>query len=828
MAAGLGLLGLKASAQAYTENFDNVGLLGGNGWSIQNLSSPLGPNSWYQGIPTTATPDPGPFNAFNGADNAYIAANFASTTGGSGTISNWLITPNRTLRNGDVFQFYTRKPTILAGQTDFPDRLEVRMSTNGASTNVGTTAAGFGDFSTLLLSINPTLITNVYPQVWTQYTITISGLPAPTSGRIAFRYFVTGGGPSGSNSDYIGVDNVVYTPYTCPAITVTPSTLTGGAAGSAYSQSLSQTGALGAPNYAITAGALPPGLTLSAGGTISGTPTATGTFNFTVTASDASGCSGNRAYSITMVCPANPISFPAFSPVCSNASPITLNSASPAGGSYSGTGVSGGQFNPAAGTQTITYDITDPYGCAHSSNQTITVNTAPTAAQTPIAALCSNDAPVTLSGGTPAGGSYSGTGVSGGQFDPAAGTQTLTYNYTDANGCSDDQTFTVTVNTAPAVTAPAADTVCSNDAPFTLTGASPAGGTFSGTGVSAGEFDPAEGTQTITYSYTDANGCSNDADFTVTVNTAPTVTQTPPLTSICSNDGPLTLTGGSPAGGTYTGTGVTGGEFDPAAGSQVVLYTYVDVNGCTEGATLNVTVNTAPVVTQSAVNAVCANATPITLSGGSPAGGTYTGTGVTGGQFNPASGTQTLNYEYTDANGCSDDVDFTVTVNTPPTATFSMQSTICVYDAPITLAGTPGGGDFTGDGVTGTQFNPNTAGLGNTTVTYTYTDGNGCSDEVTASISVLECLGVDENALQTAITAYPNPSTGVFVLSFTGAGDKTVLEAVDMQGKRVYSEQINTTGTFTHSVDFTGFANGVYYLKASSQGHSVVMKLIKQ
>ena len=210
--------------------------------------------------------------------------------------------PNRTLRNGDVLTFYTRKMTIGGGQTDYPDRLETRMSTNGASANVGAGGTAVGDFTSLLLSINPALVANVYPQVWTQYTITISGLPAPTSGRLAFRYFVTSAGPTGTNSDYIGIDEVNYTPYVCPAITLTAGgALTGGTEGSAYSVTLSQTGALGAPNFAVTAGALPPGVTLSAGGTISGTPTASGTFNFTATANDASGCSGSQSYSITVV-----------------------------------------------------------------------------------------------------------------------------------------------------------------------------------------------------------------------------------------------------------------------------------------------------------------------------------------------------------------------------------------------------------------------------------------------------------------------------------------------------------------------------------------------
>lgn len=361
-------------AQSYTQNFDDITTLAGDGWVIQNNSTPVGSLGWFQGTDTTATPTPGPFNSYNGATNSYIAANFSST-GNTGTISNWLITPNRTLRNGDVFTFYTRKPTINAGQTDYPDRLEVRMSTNGASTNVGAGATAVGDFTTLLLSINPTLVANIYPQVWTQYTITVSGLPAPTSGRIAFRYFVTGAGALGTNSDYIGIDNVVYTPYVCPAFTMTTGgALTGGVAGVAYSTTLSQTGALGSPNFAIMGGALPPGLSLSSSGTISGTPTATGTFIFMAIVNDASGCSASMIYSITVQCPTNPITMADFPILCSNGSVYTLIGAFPTGGTYSGTGVSGGKFDPAAGTQIITYKYTDPYGCTHFSSKMITVN----------------------------------------------------------------------------------------------------------------------------------------------------------------------------------------------------------------------------------------------------------------------------------------------------------------------------------------------------------------------------------------------------------------------------------------------------------------------
>lgn len=187
----------------YSEDFATVVPLPA-GWASQNLSSPVGSTGWFQGNAAV-------FPAQSGATTSYIGANFNNTTGDN-TISNWLFMPNVTLKNGDIFTFWTRVPT---GGAAFPDRLQVRMSTNGASVNAGATSTSVGDFTTLLLDINPTY-TAAYPEVWTQYTITISGLGAPTSGRLAFRYFVESGGPAGLNSNYIGIDNVVYTTFAAP------------------------------------------------------------------------------------------------------------------------------------------------------------------------------------------------------------------------------------------------------------------------------------------------------------------------------------------------------------------------------------------------------------------------------------------------------------------------------------------------------------------------------------------------------------------------------------------------------------------------------------
>jgi hypothetical protein len=90
---------------------------------------------------------------------------------------------------------------------------------------------------------------------------------------------------------------------TAPAITVSTSTLPGGSIGTSYNATIQASGGSGTLNYSVTAGSLPAGLSLSAGGVISGTPTIPGLANFTVTVSDGFGGSAVRAFTLTIVSP---------------------------------------------------------------------------------------------------------------------------------------------------------------------------------------------------------------------------------------------------------------------------------------------------------------------------------------------------------------------------------------------------------------------------------------------------------------------------------------------------------------------------------------------
>jgi hypothetical protein len=196
----VGAASVAAPAQI-NENFDNVAaLFVPGGWTRTNLSSPQPPMNvglWQQGTNFA-------FPAHIGAANACISADFNSTMA-IGTISNWLLTPPVTLQNGLVFRFYTRTRT---NPTIQPDRLQVRMSLSGSSADVGATATSVGVFTALLLDINPTYSATGYPATWTEFSITLSGIPSPTLGRLAFRYFVEEGGPLAFRSDIVGIDTV--------------------------------------------------------------------------------------------------------------------------------------------------------------------------------------------------------------------------------------------------------------------------------------------------------------------------------------------------------------------------------------------------------------------------------------------------------------------------------------------------------------------------------------------------------------------------------------------------------------------------------------------
>ncbi len=179
----------------------------------------------------------------------------------------------------------------------------------------------------------------------------------------------------------------------CQAITINPASLPGGQAGAAYTQTLTASGGSAPYAFALEAGSsLPNGLTLTNAGLLSGTPAVFGNFNFTVKATDANGCTGTRAYPLTITAPC---------------AAITVN-----------------PTNLPNGT----------VGTAYNQTATATGGTAPYA--------------FTVSAGALPGGLTLNTGGALTGTPNAAGVFNFTLKATDANGCFGTRAYTVTINSA--------------------------------------------------------------------------------------------------------------------------------------------------------------------------------------------------------------------------------------------------------------------------------------------------------------------------------------------------------------------------------------------
>ncbi len=246
------------------------------------------------------------------------------------------------------------------------------------------------------------------------------------------------------------------------------------------------------------------------------------------------------------------------------------------------------------------------------------------------------------------------------------------YNWQISYGCTTPRVPVVATITNDPPVCPANQSVCINAPAFALTGATPAGGVYSGPGVSGGMFNPAAagfGTHTITYTI-----CSLTCTFTITVNSlsvAPiSIAETSGTTNndgiICAGaSATLTATGG----GTYAwSTGATTPDITVTpAGTTTYTVTVTDAGMCTGTSSATITVNPlpTPIITATPGTMVCSPQT-ITLDAG-PGYSSYMWTGGGTSQSIVVSMSGTYGVTVTDANGCAGFNSSTVTINPPPT-----------------------------------------------------------------------------------------------------------------------------------------------------------------
>ena len=581
---------------------------------------------------------------------------------------------------------------------------------------------------------------------------TLTGVPtAPGSYPITVSATDTGSTGAGSPFTIVQSYTINVPP---PTITIAPASLSGGTVGLAYTQPVSATGGVASYGYGLTAGALPPGLMLSAGGLLTGTPTAGGTFNFTLTATDSFGQSGSQGYGLTIAG-----AIVALPPTTLSAGQVgatynaTLNPATggtgpygyavtggalpggmtlSAGGVLSGTPTAFGTFNFSV-TATDSSTGVGPYSVTQSYSVQI-VQQAPLANSVSAAVgygSTANPIMLDITGGVAASvaiatGPTNGTALASGisiTYTPTpgfAGTDSFTYTATNAGGTSSPATVTITVG-GPTITIsaggrPTATVGAAYSETFTFTGGTqpfsgyqvtnlPAGVAISGGGansVTVSGTPTQSGSFVLNVSGTDASTGTGPFTpsqvFTLAV-AAPSLTLTPgagPLTAnygasfsqiftASGGVGPLTytLTGALPAGLNFVGNMLSGTATAP--GSYPVTVTATDTGSTGVGSPFSVaqnyTINVpAPLVDVSpasipAASAGVAYSQALTGSGGVgpytlvrtagtlPRGLSFSGNSISGtptevGSFN-------LTITATDAFGQSGPRSYSLTVSAP-------------------------------------------------------------------------------------------------------------------------------------------------------------------
>jgi hypothetical protein len=152
---------------------------------------------------------------------------------------------------------------------------------------------------------------------------------------------------------------------------------------------------------------------------------------------------------------------------------------------------------------------------------------------------------------------------------------------------------------------------------------------------------------------------------------------------------------------------------------------------------------------------------------------------------------------------------------------------VCVTAPTFALpVGTPGGGTYSGNGVSGTTFTPSIAGIGSHYVTYTYTDSNTCSSSDSTLIVVESCVGIDEAKGLSGVNIYPNPTNNVINVSLDNITTAVNFTLTSIDGKVIYqANNVNDTKT---AIDISNNAKGVYFLKVEANNQQNIYKVIKQ
>ncbi|MEJ8755651.1 T9SS type A sorting domain-containing protein [Pontibacter sp. H259] len=605
------------------------------------------------------------------------------------------------------------------------------------------------------------------------------------------------------------------------------------------------------------------------------------TTTYTVTVSNANGCSATDQVIVKVnaapVASITPVGATIF---CEGAS-VVLNATQGAGYTYQWL-KDGNPINQATGSSFTTFAegsftvrVTNGSCTITSAPVIVTVNKPATVNAGTSQSVCANAGAVTLTGFSPAGGAWTGTGVTtAGVFTPATagvGTHTLTYTVTQ-NGCTATATKTVTVQ--PAVATPGIisgdASVCAGTTNLTYSIAAvsnadtytwtvPQGFTITaGHGTTSIKVTSGSTSGSITVKATNDCGTSAASSITVSTTAQPAVSITAQGNTTFCEGGVVVLKATTGSDYTYQWlrngnaiTGATAAEFNATTSGN---YTVRVNNGNCIVTSSEVSVTTTSGISNNSIatgnQTVCVGMAVPVLQGSTPAGGAgnYTyqwerstdGTtfsaiqGATSSTYAPGNlNTTTWFRRKVTAGDCNSiSAAIKVTVATAPTVSLTAFEKMCTDDEPLTLTGgQPGGGTYSGTGVTNGIFDAATAGAGTHTITYTYTGNGGCTAIATQTIEVeanCDVTGVEDDEPPHKFEYFPNPAKNKLNVAVE-LPDKTdiTIQLVDARGRIVHQQAYqNQVGAFADTILLENKARGMYFLRFTTKDGTYNRKVL--
>jgi hypothetical protein len=488
----------------------------------------------------------------------------------------------------------------------------------------------------------------------------------------------------------------------------------------------------------------------------------------------------------------------------------TLNGSGATNYAWTGSVTNNVAFVPAS-TATYTVTGTDANGCSNTDNIVLTVNPLPIVSGGIDQTVCFGTAVALTGTGAPT--ITWNNGVTNTvPFTPTT-TGTYTVTGTDANNCSNTDIVVVNVNALPAVNAGNNITICYGDS-VTLFGTGAVSYNWNNSVVDSVGF-VALSTTTYTVTGTDANGCVDTDNVTVSVNALPPVNAGTNLVVCQNGQASVNATGAQ----TYVWTNGVQNNIPFAVPATITLtVTGTDANGCVN--TDDITISASPLPTVDAgANIIQCGDQNVTLTA---TGATYYtwNNGVQDGvAFNAPFGVTSYIVIGVDTLGCSGSDVVNVTINEIPTATVTAANA-------LTLVATPSNGTFQWiDCATNTPI------LGATGSTFTATDngsyavivttGAGCAD--TSDCAIIDEVGLDNLDMTRGVTLYPNPTNGDVTVTLANLTNVSA-EVYDAQGKLVNSITTLENGTI---IELSSVQPGVYMIRLSGDNFSSMERIVK-